>query len=239
MYSRRCYMSLLVCQIDFYFIFEFFFFSRRRRHPGCALVTGVQTCALPIFARAEFDGIVEIAEVALLPDLDGLFLSAGSADAHAFRVVAAMTERTGAASADPFVAAFVALFLFFETLLQRFHQLVEAAEGLALGHLLGCQMLLRLQPQPVLGNRAEQLAGDRLDTLEVRGERAVEAIVLRLVFYQRGARQVVEIVERKDRDVPGQRFEQHQEFAETGFHASGADGEEEGDQKSTRLNSSH
>src|SRR3546814_4606904 len=27
----------------------FFFFSRRRRHTSCALVTGVQTCALPIF----------------------------------------------------------------------------------------------------------------------------------------------------------------------------------------------
>src|SRR3546814_5192376 len=27
-----------------------FFFSRRRRHTRCALVTGVQTCALPIFA---------------------------------------------------------------------------------------------------------------------------------------------------------------------------------------------
>src|SRR3546814_1619676 len=26
----------------------FFFFSRRRRHTRCALVTGVQTCALPI-----------------------------------------------------------------------------------------------------------------------------------------------------------------------------------------------
>src|SRR3546814_4528424 len=25
-----------------------FFFSRRRRHTSCALVTGVQTCALPI-----------------------------------------------------------------------------------------------------------------------------------------------------------------------------------------------
>src|SRR3546814_9990525 len=30
-----------------------FFFSRRRRHTRCALVTGVQTCALPISARAE------------------------------------------------------------------------------------------------------------------------------------------------------------------------------------------
>src|SRR3546814_4755023 len=28
----------------------FFFFSSRRRHTSCALVTGVQTCALPIFA---------------------------------------------------------------------------------------------------------------------------------------------------------------------------------------------
>src|SRR3546814_5769129 len=27
----------------------FFFFSSRRRHTSCALVTGVQTCALPIF----------------------------------------------------------------------------------------------------------------------------------------------------------------------------------------------
>src|SRR3546814_1731863 len=28
----------------------FFFFSSRRRHTSCALVTGVQTCALPIWA---------------------------------------------------------------------------------------------------------------------------------------------------------------------------------------------
>src|SRR3546814_4521587 len=32
-----------------YFVFFFFFFSSRRRHTRCALVTGVQTCALPIF----------------------------------------------------------------------------------------------------------------------------------------------------------------------------------------------
>src|SRR3546814_10498446 len=29
----------------------FFFFSSRRRHTRCALVTGVQTCALPISCR--------------------------------------------------------------------------------------------------------------------------------------------------------------------------------------------
>src|SRR3546814_10813602 len=30
------------------FIYHVFFFSRRRRHTRCALVTGVQTCSLPI-----------------------------------------------------------------------------------------------------------------------------------------------------------------------------------------------
>src|SRR3546814_11193046 len=34
------------------FVFAFFFFSSRRRHTRCALVTGVQTCALPILASA-------------------------------------------------------------------------------------------------------------------------------------------------------------------------------------------
>src|SRR3546814_3520524 len=31
----------------------FFFFSSRRRHTRCALVTGVQTCALPISGREQ------------------------------------------------------------------------------------------------------------------------------------------------------------------------------------------
>src|SRR3546814_14560266 len=33
-----------------YCCFVFFVFSSRRRHTRCALVTGVQTCALPIYA---------------------------------------------------------------------------------------------------------------------------------------------------------------------------------------------
>src|SRR3546814_7626750 len=37
---------LLVC------VFLLFLFSSRRRHTRCALVTGVQTCALPIFDSA-------------------------------------------------------------------------------------------------------------------------------------------------------------------------------------------
>src|SRR3546814_20078482 len=38
--------SCLICVVVF-----LFFFSSRRRHTRCALVTGVQTCALPILQR--------------------------------------------------------------------------------------------------------------------------------------------------------------------------------------------
>src|SRR3546814_10486467 len=38
-----------VLSITYFLVFLFlFFFSSRRRHTRCALVTGVQTCALPI-----------------------------------------------------------------------------------------------------------------------------------------------------------------------------------------------
>src|SRR3546814_5798850 len=40
-----CYMIVYFCYSDHFFVF---FFSSRRRHTRCALVTGVQTCALPI-----------------------------------------------------------------------------------------------------------------------------------------------------------------------------------------------
>src|SRR3546814_1148058 len=40
---------LLVCCL----VLFFFFFSSRRRHTRCALVTGVQTCALPIYAGGD------------------------------------------------------------------------------------------------------------------------------------------------------------------------------------------
>src|SRR3546814_4225913 len=38
-----------------YSLLLFFFFSSRRRHTRCALVTGVQTCALPILL--DFHGL--------------------------------------------------------------------------------------------------------------------------------------------------------------------------------------
>src|SRR3546814_21141935 len=45
MCTLRCLLYSVVTML-------FFFFSSRRRHTRCALVTGVQTCALPIYKMA-------------------------------------------------------------------------------------------------------------------------------------------------------------------------------------------
>src|SRR3546814_7056108 len=46
------FSCMVLCRIDFLLVVidvsVFFFFSSRRRHTRCALVTGVKTCALPI-----------------------------------------------------------------------------------------------------------------------------------------------------------------------------------------------
>src|SRR3546814_2359045 len=47
--------------------FFFFFFSSRRRHTRCALVTGVQTCALPIYRRLARDRLRDGAADGHLP----------------------------------------------------------------------------------------------------------------------------------------------------------------------------
>src|SRR3546814_8498889 len=59
-------MCFLVCM--------FFFFSSRRRHTRCALVTGVQTCALPISlasrALARYDNPWPSDDVRYTPTFD-------------------------------------------------------------------------------------------------------------------------------------------------------------------------
>src|SRR3546814_9569370 len=59
-YSYGMYGTIL-----YVLVIVFFFFSSRRRHTRCALVTGVQTCALPIlfitkgrFLKHPFESIV-------------------------------------------------------------------------------------------------------------------------------------------------------------------------------------
>src|SRR3546814_4759087 len=60
LYDELCIVScvmfsvsfVFLCILIFYLLLSFFFFSSRRRHTRCALVTGVQTCALPIWRPA-------------------------------------------------------------------------------------------------------------------------------------------------------------------------------------------
>src|SRR3546814_1478428 len=56
--SIRCVTSVVLLTVVYIFDFAIsfscwvcFFFSSRRRHTRCALVTGVQTCALPISTK--------------------------------------------------------------------------------------------------------------------------------------------------------------------------------------------
>src|SRR3546814_3417458 len=56
-----CIVLCLVCCASVCFVMQYtLFFSSRRRHTRCALVTGVQTCALPIYRRV--DGVAAGAE---------------------------------------------------------------------------------------------------------------------------------------------------------------------------------
>ncbi len=161
-------------------------------------------------ARAEFDGVVEIPELAPVPHLDGAAVAAlVLADAHAFGIVAIGAEGRGAGRADPFRAALVAALLLLQPLLQRLHQLVEAAERLdQLLFLLG-QVLLGELAQPFLGQVGDVdrvFARNRLDAPEDMGEHLVEAVDVALVLHQRRARQIIEAL-----DVIGD---------EIGLHAS-------------------
>src|SRR3546814_10144962 len=52
-----CICYLVYC----WFILCGFFFSSRRRHTRCALVTGVQTCALPIYPKDFRNEVVKFA----------------------------------------------------------------------------------------------------------------------------------------------------------------------------------
>src|SRR3546814_7254836 len=51
-----CYICDCFCFIAFYYLVMLllFFCSSRRRHTRCALVTGVQTCALPISPNVKY-----------------------------------------------------------------------------------------------------------------------------------------------------------------------------------------
>src|SRR3546814_20001491 len=68
----------------------FFFFSSRRRHTRCALVTGVQTCALPICREIGHGKLAWRALHAVLPSKEEF--------PYTIRVLADITESNGSSS---------------------------------------------------------------------------------------------------------------------------------------------
>src|SRR3546814_3613048 len=98
MYCCICvdHMTLVVCYLDYQW--SFFFFSSRRRHTRCALVTGVQTCALPIspaIPRPASNGIRNIARRCRMP------LSCAAPRASCSRCIWGGQAPCGCASSTP------------------------------------------------------------------------------------------------------------------------------------------
>src|SRR3546814_16815809 len=74
-------------------------------------------------ADAQFQAVVVVAYLPHIPYFDRAAVAGRiAADADTFGVVAAVAEGRSAARADPLAAARVALFLFFQPLLEQFHQ---------------------------------------------------------------------------------------------------------------------
>src|SRR3546814_2517690 len=66
--SSELLASYLLCFVrDMNWRYVLLFFSSRRRHTRCALVTGVQTCALPIS-----DHPTRLADMPELPEVEAL-----------------------------------------------------------------------------------------------------------------------------------------------------------------------
>src|SRR3546814_4148142 len=90
-----------------YFCYSLFFFSSRRRHTRCALVTGAQTCALPISVASRIPhaahGLVHTAAAADLEGTDNRRLRVRPR----VRQVAAHREEIGRASCRERVCQYV------------------------------------------------------------------------------------------------------------------------------------
>src|SRR3546814_8440513 len=76
----------------------FFFFSSRRRHTRCALVTGVQTCALPISRDVVEAQIVAVEQV--VPRAAGYRVAAAPAEDDVVAAVALKIVLARAADDD-------------------------------------------------------------------------------------------------------------------------------------------
>src|SRR3546814_10299587 len=84
----------LFCFVLMAFVLLFcrFCFSSRRRHTRCALVTGVQTCALPIFEHATAFDLAELLHT-VVDDFKDAGTEVSFEGAHRFVYVGRSEER--------------------------------------------------------------------------------------------------------------------------------------------------
>ena len=109
--------------------------------------------------------------------------------------------------------------LLVEALPQRLHERVPAAQCLYLCTLLRAQAPLGEFLEPIRGQLAREQLKRVQGSLEMRGEGAVEAVVVRFVLDQAGTGQEIELLGIRLADAGPQRFEQTQEFGQTDRHA--------------------
>src|SRR3546814_9271346 len=79
-------------------LFLFFFFSSRRRHTRCALVTGVQTCALPISSPAWLQQrlkAIGLRPISVLVDITNFFTYDLGRPLHVFDAARSEERRVG------------------------------------------------------------------------------------------------------------------------------------------------
>ena len=161
-------------------------------------------------AGAQFARVVQVLELALVPDLDRFLVLAFPADTHAFGVVAGIAIGGGAAGADPFIAALMALFLLGKALLHGLHQLVPVADLFDRGHLFLAEIFFGDRLQPVQRDILLLGAIAGLQSLEDLGEDLIEPVQLALVLHQRGAGEKVELLRPPIDHIPVQRLQQHE-----------------------------
>src|SRR3546814_4148603 len=93
---RAVYIADSYDYCEVYFCVVFFFFSSRRRHTRCALVTGVQTCALPISPYSGLDAIWAVEEIfASEWDEDGDAVVGADRAVHGIGLYAGRQRRRG------------------------------------------------------------------------------------------------------------------------------------------------
>ena len=110
-------------------------------------------------------------------------------------------------------------FLFGQALLQRLEQFLEPAHGLDLFLLVLGQIFFGELLEPLRGDLSLDAVAKHFQALEHVAEDPVEFVDVALVLHQRGARQIVEILDAPERQVRLQRLHQRQVFAQRHRHA--------------------